>query len=228
MGKERARKERLELARLFKFLTQDNNPHVRFKASIDDIKFKKFYENHKKGIDKLHFILTKYGIDPERFITFSLSKAKVYVPELIIKSDMFKMYADHVYMEEKYSQICSSYMKSVDFVARKSLELRIAPTSFISSEFARNRIAYDYISGMVSKYFIVSIQNFSELYETLDSLNRDELRIIYGATDELRTMANEAVFKETGRYPRPISDSNEALKKLIKEKLTRQSTNQEN
>ena len=228
LGKERARRERLELSKLFKFLTQDNNPHVRFKSSIEDIKFKKFYENHKKAIDKLHFILTKYGINPEGFIRFSLSNVKVYIPELIIKPDLFKMYADHKYNEEKYSQICSLYMKSVEFIARKSLELRMTPINFIMNEFVCNHIAYEYISGTISKYFLVTIKNFKELYEKLDGLNKDELRIIYGATDELRTMVNEAVFKETGRYPRPISDSNEALKKLIKEKLTRQSTNQEN
>ena len=217
LGKELVQKERLELARTFKFLAQENNPHVKFKVSIGNVKFRNFYEKHKAAIDKLHFLTRKYYIDPRDFIEYSQKITKFYTPELIITPDVFKEYAVNLYTNKQYETIYRAYSKTVENISRTCVDNGIRPKEFLSEEFRKNRIAYDFISGRISKYFLVTIKDFKKIYEKLDQMNKDELRIIYDATDELKVMANEALVKKTGRYPTPIRDSEEAFDKMIKE-----------
>jgi hypothetical protein len=99
--------------------------------------------------------------------------------------------------------------------------------------FKSGRIASDYLTGNISKYFLASIQNFKKyfeifpeyflasiqnfklIFEKLDSISKSELRIIYDASDELNVVANEASIKMSDKYAKPIFDTNEAFNKLI-------------
>lgn len=221
LGKQSAKEERLELTRKFRFLSQENNPLVKRRVSADRVKYQSFYGNHKRAIDKLHYILRKYYINEDDFLKYALEKYKVYTPELLLKDYVFKEYAEKKHLDETYWKIYNSYSKSIRFIAETCLNGGFSPRDFLAGEFRSGRISYDFISGKISKYLMVSIQNFKKLYEFLDPLSKDELRIIYDATDELKVMVNEAVFKETGKYPKPIRDSEEELEKL-KNKLTKE------
>ena len=214
LGAAKVREERAELAHMFRFLSQGNNPYVRRKAKFEDVKYRSFYSAHKADFDKLHFILAKYNVDRDEFLRFALNRTNVYTPGLLLNANLFKEFANHRAGEARYADIYRNYMKSVGNVAKMCVDGNMTPRNLLSSVFHENRMAYEYVSGRISKYYIASIQNFREIYPELDSLNRDELRIIYDAADELRTMADEAMVKMAGRHAKPVSDAEAAVVEL--------------
>lgn len=206
--------ERYELAHLFKFISQEHNPHIVRKIPFESIKFKKYYADHHKAIDKLHFLLVKYNINTSDFLKYTLNATKIYSPELILNAELFRRYANHLERNKKYNEIHEKYMKTVNFIANLCVEKNITPKEYIRQLVLENRLAYEYISGRISKYFIASIQNFKDLYSFLDSLNKDELRIIYNAADELRVMVNEAFLFTEGKTITPLEAIKSAINKL--------------
>ena len=199
---------------MFRFLSQGNNPYVRRKVKFEDVKYRSFYSAHKADFDKLHFILSKYGVDRDEFLRFALGRTNVYTPRLVLNANLFREFANYRAGEARYADIYRNYMKSVNNVAEMCIEGDTTPRNLLSSVFHENRMAYEYVSGRISKYYIASIQNFRKIYPELDSLNRDELRIIYDAADELRTMADEAMVKMAGRHAKPVSDAEAAIVEL--------------
>lgn len=229
MGPEAAEAERNELAHLVRYLLQMHNPRIVRKPRYEDVKFKEFASTNRKGLAKLHFILKKYSIDAKRFVTYAVEQENVARIQDFFKTDLFRRYSERLLIEKRIQTISKVYAKSVENVARACVETGRTPVEFIKAMVNENRVAYYYISGWISKYFLVSIRNFGEIFSRLDSLNKDELRIIYDAEGEMRTMATEALVATTGKPPRPVHDVQEAIKRLTsKNQLKTKSTNQEN
>lgn len=206
------------LARMFKYLAQENNPHIVRKVSFDRIGGKTYYRNHKKAFDKLHHVMVKYGIRPYNFIKFAIEQTNVYTPELILKPSLFLEYAKRLNERECLEKVYSNYIRSVSNVAKICVEKKISPVDFIKESISGNRIAYEYMSGRMSKYFIVAIPNFVKIYDLLDKMNKEELCIIYNAAEELRNVLQDACLMKTGGTARPIHDVTEAMKKLNENK----------
>lgn len=216
IGSSVVKQERLELAHLFRYISQDYNPYVQIKRSFENINYKKYFSDHSETFKKLHFIFRKYGIDIEDFLNYTLRKMKVYTPELILKTEVFKDYSLFKERNRQYEMVYKQYISSVNYIANMCIKESTTPKQYISYLFKSGRIASDYLTGNISKYFLASIQNFKLIFEKLDSISKSELRIIYDASDELNVVANEASIKMSDKYAKPIFDTNEAFNKLIK------------
>ena len=209
--------QRLELAHIFKFLAQDYCPGLARRLRYEDVRYRSYYSAHAKAFDKLHFILTKYGIDPKRFFAYTLREGGVCTPESLLDASRFRRYAAYLARSEQFTKIRNQFMKSVSFVAGECLRLDISPARYICTLVVENRLGVEYVSGRLSKYFLASIQNFKELYEHLDKINKDELRIIYDAAGELVNALDEAFVATGCERMRPIKAVETAVAKLKKQ-----------
>ena len=214
LSAEKLREQRLLLAKLFKYLAQRNNPYVRYREKFDDISFKSYYRTHKDAIDRLYSILAKYRIDAPTFLRFTLKHTRIYTPELMLRPGLFLEYAKRKEERNRLEKIYSYFQKSVDNVAKTCVERDITAKEFVKELIVKNRLAYEFISGRMSKYFIASIQNFKKIYELLDEMNKSELRIIYNAADELNAMLQDACLMKTGSTARPMASVESRIKQL--------------
>lgn len=214
LSAEKIREERFLLAKLFKYLAQWNNPYVRYREKFDDISFKRYYRTHKDAIDRLYSVLAKYQINALAFLKFALKQTKIYTPELILRPGIFLEYARRKEERNRFEKIYSYFQKSVDNVAKTCIERDITAKEFVKELIVENRLAYEFMSGRISKYFIASIQNFKEIYKLLDEMNKSELRIIYNAADELNAMLQDACLMKTGSVVKPMAAVETRIKQL--------------
>lgn len=214
LSAERLKEQRLLLAKLFKYLAQWNNPYVRYREKFDDISFKSYYRTHKDAIDRLYSVLAKYRIDAPTFLRFALKQTTIYTPELVLRPGLFLEYARRKEERNRFEKIYSYFRKSVDNVAKTCLERDMTAKEFVRELIVKNRLAYEFVSGRVSKYFIASMQNFKQIYRLLDEMNKSELRIIYNAADELNAMLQDACLMKTGSTVKPMAAVESRIKQL--------------
>ena len=207
----------MRVARLFKFFSQFNNSLIVKPQRLKDISPKTTYRKFKKTFDKLSFIFDKYHINPYGFMEHSLKYAKFYSPSPLLNVSVFVEYANHLERIKRFHQIYRYYKKSVDNIAKACVESGKSPREFIRDMIIKNRVAYEYVSGRISKYFLVSLQNFTDIYNHLDEMNKKELGIIYSAAGELSAALNDALLFETGEIAKPISSVETAVEKLKQE-----------
>lgn len=210
------------IARLFRYYAQDNNPRVEFKRELGRIPVKTFYTKYKKYFDRIHLILVKYKIDPSKFIKFCVTNIRVFHPKKILDTEVFSKYASYLQVQEQYKKIYSQYMKTVEFIAESCLVKRVTPRKFMRDLVTENRLAYEYMAGRISKYFIVTLNDFDEFFPKMDSLNQDELRIIFNAKDELVAMTQDAFLMHSGKRAKPIT----LIEGKLKQKILNQMNNQ--
>lgn len=191
---------------------------VRHIVPEDQIPYKTYYWNHKNTIDRLHKVIVKYKIDSREFFNFAVKQTKIYTPELLLRPGIFLEFARRKEERNRLEKIYKFFEKSVNNIAETCVERNITAKEYIRELIVQNRIAYEFMSGRISKYFIASIQNFKQIYKHLDEMNKSELRIIYNAADELNAMLQDAFLMKTGTYAKPMSSVESRIIKLKQSK----------
>ena len=204
------------VARLFKYYIQDITPNLIFKRDINSIQIKTFITKYKKYLDKLTSILIKYKINPNNFIKYAVVENGMVNPKMCLNINIFQQYAYTIQRREQYVTIFKQYMKTVNFIAEQCLLNNTTPEKYILNMILGNNLAYEYISGRVSKHFISTIPNISELFLKMDSLNRDELGIIFKAIGELEIITQEAFIYNSSERAKPLDLIKKQITKLTK------------
>jgi hypothetical protein len=204
------------IARLFKYYIQDITPNLIFKRDINSIQIKTFITKYKKYLDKLTSILIKYKINPNNFIRYAVVENGIINPKMCLNINIFQQYAYTIQRREQYVTIFRQYMKTVNFIAEQCILNNTTPEKYILNMILRNNLAYEYISGRVSKHFISTIPNISELFLKMDSLNRDELGIIFKALGELEIITQEAFIYNSSERAKPLDLIKKQITKLTK------------
>ena len=206
------------IARLFKYYIQDITPNLNFKLDFRNIHTKTFILKHKKYLEKLTNILIKYKINPENFIKYAVVENGIVNPKMCLNINVFQQYAYTIQRREQYVTIFNQYMKTVNFIAEQCILNKISPEKYILNMIFGNNLAYEYISGRVSKHFISTIPNIAELFLKMDSLNRDELGIIFKAIGELEIITQEAFIYNSSERAKPLDLIKKQITKLTKTK----------
>ena len=204
------------IARLFKYYIQDITPNLIFKRDINNIQIKTFITKYKKYLDKLTSILIKYKINPNNFIRYVVVENGMVNPKMCLNINIFQQYAYTIQRREQYVTIFRQYMKTVNFIAEQCILNNITPEKYILNMILGNNLAYEYVSGRVSKHFISTIPNISELFLKMDSLNRDELGIIFKALGELEIITQEAFIYNSSERAKPLDLIKKQINKLTK------------
>lgn len=205
------------IVKSFRYYSQFYNKFVEDTKDYDRITFKTYYYRYQKSFDKLAHIFKKYNIDVASFMKFAVNYTHAYIPSLLLDGNLFKKYADHLEVILQYKKIRRYYMKSVKNIAETCITRGITPKDYLKELILENKLAYEVISGRISKYFISSIQNIKKIYEKLDKLNQDELCIIIKAVDELNGAVQDSFLKLEGRRVTPIREVESLINKMTQQ-----------
>lgn len=205
------------IVKSFRYYSQFYNKFVEDKRDYEKITFKSYYYRYQKHFDKLAHLFKKYKIDAANFIKFAVNYTHAYIPSDILNENIFKRYADHLEVILQYKKIHRYYMKSVKNIAEICINKGITPKDYLKELILKNRLAYEVISGRISKYFISTIQNIKKIYEKLDKLNQDELCIIIQAVDELNGAVQDSFLKLEGRRVTPIREVESLINRMTQQ-----------
>ena len=217
---EDANKGPMYFARLFKYYKQDYIPLIKNKLPLERISAKTEYSLNRKYYDKLNLLSEKYGIDIDKYIRFCLkNRGNTEIKDML---DIINIQSFITFLkEEEYLNVVyNGYEDTAHRIADICIERDITPSEYISELVSNNTLAYEYYTGNISKYFIAGITNFKELYENLDYLNKEELSIVYEATDQLRNTLHESLMKYKNNFVGPISYTTSIIKSKIQTKKT--------
>lgn len=215
-----------DLPRLFKYYRQFDNKTLKCKQKFEYVQASGEYSRRKRLFDRLNAVLLKYKIDRERFVRYCALGTGCAAPEDMADVRYFKMYADHLKRVSQYGGIIHNFRKSASNLADMCISNRTTPVQEIARMVTGNRLAYEYITGHLSKYFIACIKNFRKIYWKLDRMNRDELRILYDVSEELRDVAQKAFLEREGRTVAPLGLADETIREKLKTKQEQEEENE--
>lgn len=203
------------LVKIFKYHKQFMNKTAMFYVDFKFVPTKSYYKEHKKYFDKLSFICEKYKIDPEKYIKFCITELGIREGDRLINVDNLIRYANNEKILKQYESIYKYYIKSANYVADECFKRNITPKDFIKELITTKRLAYEYIAGNLSMYFIASLKNIDKLCLYLDQNSRDELSIIINTHKKLNQDVQETFIKYKNQRVSPISLSETILKNKL-------------
>ena len=206
-----------DLAALFKYYRQFANRTLRCRQKLRNIQAAGEYARGKKALDRLNEVLVKYGIDRERYVRYCATELGCESAGDMANVRYIKMYADHLTRVAQYGAIVHNFRRSASNLADMCIAHGTTPAEEMARIISENRLAYEYVSGRLSKYFIASISNFRKIYEKLDPLNRDELRILYDVSGELCEDAKRAFLLREKKTVTPLRLTDETIREKLKQ-----------
>lgn len=202
------------LARYFKYYQQFVNTHRLVIADIDHVPFKSCYDKYRKYFDRLAAICSKYGINAHNYIEYCVKSKMAYTPDQMMSTNLIKMYADNLATRKRYATIYNGYMKSAYNVAAYCIENDTTPIDYVKMLIIKNQLAYEYVTGILSKHFIASLQNFDKIYYRLDRINRSELSTIHNVASELNNEIQEVFLTYKNQRVRPLGLVETIIKRI--------------
>ena len=203
------------LVRYYKYYRQRTDPMVTFPVAFERVGTAVYYSKNRKWFNRLSDIVWKFGIDHNKYIKFCVIKIGIQDGRELLKPENFRRYAEYLKVFEQYKRIYERYVKTAEYIADRCIEGGITPARFIGRLIRENRLGYEYMSGRISKHFIASIQNFDKIFERLDKINQDELRIILEISGELNHDIQEAFLMFKSQRVKPISFTERIIEKKL-------------
>ena len=211
-----------DLAKLFKYYRQFANKILKCRQKFRNIQATVEYARGKKALDRLNAVLGKYGIDKEGFVRYCALGTSCASAREMADVKYIKAYADHLKRVEQYGNIVHNFRRSAENLADMCIEHETTPAEEIARIVMENKLAYEYLSGRLSKYFIASIRNFRKIYEKLDRMNKDELRILFDVSDELHEDVKRAFLRYERRTVAPLQLTDEIKRNKLNQNQTQE------
>jgi hypothetical protein len=199
------------LVRYFRYFRQflrEGCVHVPFAR----LQTKSYYNQYKKHFNKLSEVLKKYRIDPENYIRFCVLTRHVNEADEMLDIRSFKEYADDLKIKEQSKKIYEYYKKSAEYVADECIRRNIRPGEFLKELVLTKKLAFEFMCGNLSMYYLASIKNIDKICQYLDQNSRDELSIILDVHENLNQDVQDIFVKFTGRRVSPLKLSEEIMR----------------
>ncbi len=199
------------LARYFRYFKQFQKAgcvHV----PLDRVQSKSYYLQYKKYFNKLSEVCKKYRIDPERYIKYCVLTRVANEADDLLDVHAFMDYADHLKITEQYRKIYDHYMKSAEYVAEECIKRNMTPGEFLKDLVVTKKLAYEFMCGNLSMYYLASIKGIDKICQYLDQNSRDELSIILDVQEKLNQDVQEVFIKYKNRRVSPLGLSEEIMK----------------
>lgn len=168
----------LELAKYFIYCKKINNKKITEPINIVNISGKGEYSKNKKIYDKLVVISDKYKFDPKAYIFNYVINRHTKITD-ILNINVLREYANDILIKKEYEKIYKYFIKSIEFAKDFCLKNNIETSrEYIKYLIFNNRLAYEFLAGNLSIYFISSIHNIDKLISKMDNLSQETLQII--------------------------------------------------
>ena len=198
------------LARLFKYyrLKKDPSRNQNRAITLGRVSAKAFYDEHRKAFDMTSNFFTSHRIDARpyiRFFVFDLAKTGRDIDTELYSRHSLSEYASKLQVAEKREKIYKWFMKSVDNIVDICIKNDyMSSKDCILALIRKNRLAQEYVSGRISKYFFAAMPNFRNIISKLDHFAKAEFSELYDKFDIYNTEINSAFLKYRNRVVNPL------------------------
>lgn len=199
--------------RIFRYYRQFNNPTVVVRLPLDRVPYRDYYGSHKKDFSKLSAILKKYKIDPDKFIRFCVLTRGESSASDLLSFYCFKAFAEDLKISEQYHKIYIHYIKSAEYVADECMRRNITPIDFLKDLVKTRKLAYEFMCGNLSMYYLASINGLEKICRFLDQNSIDELGIILDVREKLNQDVQDVFMKYKNRRVSPLALSEEIIER---------------
>lgn len=170
------------------------------------------YQKYRKCFDNLAKIVEKYNINAAKYINFCVHDRCVSDPSGLLDSKNMWFYGQDLMKDEEYTKIYNLYRKSANNVAEDCLRFGYDNVvQYLKFLIENDKIAEQYISGRMSRYYIASFSNFDKLYDKMGRNSKAELEIISKTHDELNKDVQDAFLKLRNCHVSPVRFATEIL-----------------
>lgn len=207
-------------ARYFKFFSQELNQNIIHPLPFERITAKTLYLEHKYQFNKLADICTKYNINIELYIQYFVSFLKKHERDIdthLLNTYTFQLYVEYLQSKQKQKNILKYIIKSAKNIAHECIQFGYPHSiDFFKDLIVQKKLVNYYITGKISKYFLVLIPNFPKLVSKLDSLTRDEFYSICNNYEMYQIDSNLALKKYKIHVKNIFTFTDEIIKKYQK------------
>lgn len=206
------------LAKIYKYYKQKTNPYIKNYISFERIASLTFYKSNRKTFDKLFKIISKYKINHDSYIYFCIFDIQVKHPKDMLNVQYFVRYANKLKIENQYKKIYDNFLKTSNYIADVCISENITPKEYLKKLIVEKRLAIEYMCGNISTHFLAAINGIKNIFKYLDDNSKNELSIIYDATEKLNGDIQEAFMKFKSHRVSPLKFTEQMIKlKKIKQ-----------
>lgn len=199
-----------DLARLFKYYRQLKDPGRNFSAiSPNRVSARSFYAEHRKAFDAVSGFFASHGMDAARYVKFfvtELGKTGGDIDGSLFSRKSLLDYAAALQKSEKMAKVWAWFQKSVANIVDMCLKCDyMSGKDCVLSLIRSKRIAQEYVSGRISRYFFAAMPNFRNVIPKLDHFARAEFAELYDKFDIYNTEINNVFITYRNRTVNPLS-----------------------
>lgn len=209
----------LKAATYFKFYRQEFNPNIVRALPIERIQAKTFYLEHRYHFNKLVAVFTKYNLNVENYIEFFttiLKKSERDIDTHLLNQYTVQLFVEHLEIRHKQKKIVKYIIKSAKNIAKECIKYNYTTSiDYFRMLISKRKLVNYYISGKISKYFLVLIPNFQKIITKLDSLSKDEFRSVCNMYEKYNIDSVQALKKHKIHIRNVFTFTDEIIKKYI-------------
>lgn len=210
-------------AELFKYYRQfENSSFERTPVKLNRISARGLYLRHKKQFDDLYGFFVAHGLDLKRYIEFFVKERKRSEEDIdcwLFSRQSISDYMAKLQLADKKRKIYSWFSKSVSNIVDMCMKYDyMSGKDCLLDLMRQKRLAQEFMSGRISKYFFAAMPNFKNLIPKLDYFARLEFSELYDKFDIYNTEINDVFIQYRNRTVNPLDIVDIELAKRKSEK----------
>lgn len=197
------------VAELFKYYSQFNSRNrIYTPIQLSRISARGLYTRHKKAFDSLYSFFQEHGLDINRYIEF-FAKEQMHterdIDKWLFTKQSISDYMAKLQIAVKKKKIYAWFNKSVSNIVNMCIECDyMSGKDCILDLVRQKRLAQEFISGRISKYFFAAMPNFKNLIPKLDYFSKLEFSELYDKFDIYNTEINDVFMQYKNRTVNPL------------------------
>lgn len=198
-----------KLAELFKYYKQfENQDFRRMPIQLNRISAHGLYARHKKAFDDLYLFFEAHGLNVERYMEFfakDQNRQEKDIDNWLFSRQSISDYMAKLQLINKKKKIYAWFNKSVSNI----VDMCIAGDYMSAKDclldlMRQKRLAQEFMSGRISKYFFAAMPNFKNIISKLDHFARLEFSELYDKFDIYNTEINDVFRQYRNRTVNPL------------------------
>ena len=205
----------LYAAKYFKYCMQFDLSYITQKIDFRRVAAKSFYSKHQKQFDTLITIFNKYNIDPLKYIKFFVrkyGKSDRDIKDKLLNMQSINMYINYLQEQHKLDKVFSWFVKSAENISDACIENDcMSVTEYIRKMIQQQKLAYSYVSGQISSYWLAGIPTFKKLFKKMSQMQQVAMVDVFNNFDVYNSEINEAFLKNKHCKVNPIAFTDDLL-----------------
>jgi len=201
-----------DAAKYFKFFRQNENKTLKVHYKLDKIPYLTLYKQNKDKFERLAKFCNDNNVNLAKYVKFYTIRLGQSDPDGIMRKSSFEKYLEYLKINDQYLKIYKWYMKSVNNIADDCIKYGFSScVDYLKGIIENGRLGFEVLSGRISVYYLMTIQNIEEIYKNLDQLSKDELRSAFNMRDKIFQDVQEAFLMYKSTRVTPIQLTNEMI-----------------